>query len=68
MDSDDGIQLGKHIENQSVCESENWRQYEAIVRHHQWPVAAIDRGKKLRSLVEADRGCDFWLLSISITW
>lgn len=68
MDSDDGIQPGKHIENQTVCESENWRRYEAFVRHHRWPVAAIDQGKNLRSLLEADRGCDFLLSSISITW
>lgn len=50
MDSDDGIQPGKHIDNQTVCESENWRRYEAFVRHHQWMVAAIDQGKKVRSL------------------
>lgn len=66
MDCDDrGIQPGKHIEDQTICESENLPQYDVIIRHHR-PVTAIDRGKKPRSLVEANSGCN--LLSISITW
>ena len=58
MDSDDGIVLrnetkyvenqtvsGKYVEDQTVCERENWPRNAANVRHHR-PVPAIDQGKK----------------------